>query len=275
MYCKHCGKQIDDDSKFCVYCGGSMTSTLTTTHPLPKTETPITSVMLDNNKMELPVGAIISALLCFVNAAVLFYLGTLQTQLISPLLGFWNIFISFVYIAIGIGIQRSKIWGYNWGLGSALLNVVLFGYSYSQNNDNLILFLILIQIAIAILLLGSSAYFSSSSQDKAYFNNTVLQHQFDITTLTPNVDKLRLLIVAEKRKIFNKNTSEILSLIEDICKTKNDAIQLIFVYNKTYNADLIKELKKMSADYDRIKENLTTFIDIGIIEKKYPHERKI
>lgn len=22
MYCKHCGKEIDDDSKFCRYCGG-------------------------------------------------------------------------------------------------------------------------------------------------------------------------------------------------------------------------------------------------------------
>lgn len=23
MYCKHCGKQISDDSKFCQYCGGT------------------------------------------------------------------------------------------------------------------------------------------------------------------------------------------------------------------------------------------------------------
>lgn len=23
MYCKHCGKEIADDSKFCQHCGGS------------------------------------------------------------------------------------------------------------------------------------------------------------------------------------------------------------------------------------------------------------
>ena len=26
MYCKHCGKEIADDSKFCQYCGGSQTT---------------------------------------------------------------------------------------------------------------------------------------------------------------------------------------------------------------------------------------------------------
>jgi RNA polymerase subunit RPABC4/transcription elongation factor Spt4 len=26
MYCKHCGKQIDDDAKFCPECGGSVAS---------------------------------------------------------------------------------------------------------------------------------------------------------------------------------------------------------------------------------------------------------
>ena len=30
MYCKHCGKQIADDSKFCQHCGGSQEDTTTT-----------------------------------------------------------------------------------------------------------------------------------------------------------------------------------------------------------------------------------------------------
>ena len=29
MYCKHCGKQIADDSKFCQYCGGKQEETTT------------------------------------------------------------------------------------------------------------------------------------------------------------------------------------------------------------------------------------------------------
>lgn len=31
MYCKHCGKQISDDSTFCQYCGGLQTGNTTTT----------------------------------------------------------------------------------------------------------------------------------------------------------------------------------------------------------------------------------------------------
>ncbi len=38
MYCKHCGKQIADNSKYCQHCGGSQedTTVLNQTQPIPK-----------------------------------------------------------------------------------------------------------------------------------------------------------------------------------------------------------------------------------------------
>lgn len=36
MYCKHCGKEIADDSKFCQHCGGKIDDTISTNQGLPK-----------------------------------------------------------------------------------------------------------------------------------------------------------------------------------------------------------------------------------------------
>lgn len=38
MYCKHCGKQIADDSKFCQYCGGKQDDASTPTNQETKPE---------------------------------------------------------------------------------------------------------------------------------------------------------------------------------------------------------------------------------------------
>lgn len=41
MYCKHCGKQITDDSKFCRYCGGSQEDSFKTSSTDVSSESPI------------------------------------------------------------------------------------------------------------------------------------------------------------------------------------------------------------------------------------------
>ena len=40
MYCKHCGKQIADDSKFCQHCGCSQEDTTTTSSTEVKSDSP-------------------------------------------------------------------------------------------------------------------------------------------------------------------------------------------------------------------------------------------
>ena len=40
MYCKYCGKQIADDSKFCQHCGGNLEDTITTSTTEVASESP-------------------------------------------------------------------------------------------------------------------------------------------------------------------------------------------------------------------------------------------
>lgn len=40
MYCKHCGKQIADDSKFCQHCGGNLEDIITTSTTEVASESP-------------------------------------------------------------------------------------------------------------------------------------------------------------------------------------------------------------------------------------------
>lgn len=50
MYCKHCGKQIADDSKFCQYCGGNQEDSTT------KSSTKVSSDSSEQKKVvEIPI----------------------------------------------------------------------------------------------------------------------------------------------------------------------------------------------------------------------------
>ena len=51
MYCKHCGKEISDDSKFCQHCGGSQS----TESPTPKVDSEQTTETKKESKViEIP-----------------------------------------------------------------------------------------------------------------------------------------------------------------------------------------------------------------------------
>ena len=48
MYCKHCGRQISDDSKYCQYCGGQ-TDSLISTQTSESTVAEVHATILQNN----------------------------------------------------------------------------------------------------------------------------------------------------------------------------------------------------------------------------------
>lgn len=51
MYCKHCGKKIDDDSKFCQYCGGILYLDTSKIVPKPKNDDDtVNATNVDNSK---------------------------------------------------------------------------------------------------------------------------------------------------------------------------------------------------------------------------------
>ena len=37
----------------------------------------------------------------------------------------WNLLIVVLHVAIGIGIVQKKLWAYNWGVGTGVINVIL------------------------------------------------------------------------------------------------------------------------------------------------------
>jgi|GEM_PF-2694529 multisubunit Na+/H+ antiporter MnhB subunit len=84
--------------------------------------------------------------------------------------------------------------------------------------------------------------------------------------------KLNQLIKVQKDKLFGGGmTDEIMSHIENLCHTQDDAIYLLNSYQTVFRSDLIDELKKLNSSYDAIKTNVSKFIELGIIEDKYPH----
>ena len=83
------------------------------------------------------------------------------------------------------------------------------------------------------------------------------------------------LIKTQKNKILGGGmTDEILFLIGSLCKTQDDAINLLTIYKSTYKSDLIIDLKKLNSTYSDIKRNLSIFIDFNIVDENYPHEMK-
>jgi len=91
-----------------------------------------------------------------------------------------------------------------------------------------------------------------------------------------NVSHLKELIVKEKNKgIFGESLrQEIIDWLEKYCQSKDDCMQLIMIYQRQYNSDLIEDLKKLSTNYDTIKKILNVFIKYDVIEPEYPHNIK-
>ena len=113
------------------------------------------------------VGIIMSAIILFLTSIIWLLIGFSQTfySTVSDsssvgILGLWNIVISFACIAFGIGILLLKKWGYNWGLGTAVINIIWFGYSFLFLNASLlILFLLIAEIVTAVMLYSNRKQF--------------------------------------------------------------------------------------------------------------------
>lgn len=91
-------------------------------------------------------------------------------------------------------------------------------------------------------------------------------------------NKLSLLnkyIWTEKHKLIGGGmTSEINTLINELCTSKSDAIYLISTYESVFQSNLIEELIEFSSNYSAIKKNVSKFIELDIIEPEHPHKRK-
>lgn len=90
--------------------------------------------------------------------------------------------------------------------------------------------------------------------------------------LLPVLHRLHRYIAEEKRSALGTNKRKIiLSILDEICKSKEEALYLLDSYYNLFNKSLIDDLCKLNSSYNAIKENVQVFIDLGIVSSEYPH----
>lgn len=107
-------------------------------------------------------------------------------------------------------------------------------------------------------------------------NNVTITESTSIidTTVENAIIELKSLIDSEKKKSFFGKTrrNEIDKLIQDNCKTKDDALILLKSYSGKFKSNLIEDLTSLSSSYDSKKEIINSFIEFNIVDNIFPHK---
>lgn len=75
------------------------------------------------------------------------------------------------------------------------------------------------------------------------------------------------------RRIRGKNVSkELISILENQCKNKESALELIDKYAQAFNKDLITRITNISNLLPQIEEYIRPFIKAGVVETEYPYD---
>jgi hypothetical protein len=128
-------------------------------------------------KKEKTTGVIMSAIIIFLTVPLWFFIALIQAGVAVAgegdglgLLAIYNILITLGSIAIGVGILKLRKWGYNWGLGSALLNTLWFGLQFNETGSLFFAFLISLEIMIVVLLFSNRRHFDTETivKENAY-----------------------------------------------------------------------------------------------------------
>ncbi|MBN2833604.1 MAG: hypothetical protein JXR48_01420 [Candidatus Delongbacteria bacterium] len=167
--CPFCAEEIAIEAKKCKHCSEWLNK-VAKLNALSTVNTP-------NNSM--PIGLIFAAIFEFVDSLFWFVIAYLQADLYFRyhtnhlgLISLWNFFIAFAVISIGIGILKRKKWGYDWGVGSAMLNILLQGYqaykvynTWDKEGLFLLVLLIITQGVILVLLLLNKDQFPQTKKN--------------------------------------------------------------------------------------------------------------
>lgn len=76
-----------------------------------------------------------------------------------------------------------------------------------------------------------------------------------------------------KSSFFGSFNQELLDILEKEYFDKAQTLSMLKKYEEQYNEDLVEKIKSTSSNYSTIKNYLSSFIDMGIIEPEYPHKR--
>lgn len=233
-------------------------------------------VITNPEKKSRPFGLYLAGALFLLLSPYIFVFGVMQAGASAivddsdaGVYAIWNILCSVVFLVIGIGIMKAEKWGYEWGIGTAILNSVWFGYLYATWETKLPLFMLLTQVAIAIALFASKGFFVRVDD-----NFVDSQPDENIDDYGQKIRELYRLIQSEKNSFFGSADAEkIKQLTLTLCTSRKDSEFLLRIYSETFRKDLVEEFKKLTNNYNNLKEYLYVFIEHGIISKEFPHDR--
>lgn len=126
-------------------------------------------------KVETPFGIYLSGSLLFITGPIWLIVGflqagasTLTNDTTTGIISMWNTIFAVLSIVFGIGILKGKKWGYDWGLGTAVFNILWFGYKFTDTDSMFFAFLILVEIIILISLISNKTIFCGVDNDTRY-----------------------------------------------------------------------------------------------------------
>jgi hypothetical protein len=171
-----------------------------------------------NKDKETPFGVYLAGILHFITGPIWFFVAFLQAgasaitdDTTTAFYSMWNIIVAILSIVFGIGIIKGRKWGYEWGLGTALLNILWFGYLYMDAQSMFFGFLILLEIIVTIALLTNKDFFlpsqiTSDVEIKApnnFVNRELTKEERENTDYKQKIIQLNRLIQTDKKTFLS------------------------------------------------------------------------
>lgn len=196
-----------------------------------------------------------------------------------------NVFVSIARLVFGIGIYNMKPWGYNWGLGTSVINFVFLGIQAISGDSMFLGFLAVSEGIVGVSLYLNKSLFYQDGEELLEVSSVKMPDMFSSKTDISNSDideaakdeRLNLLsemIKQEKNNYFGKSSKDkILRLLELQISSKSKALELLDDYSSMGSSDLIEDLKSLTSSYEGKKEYLNLFIRFEVVAPDYPHNR--
>lgn len=127
------------------------------------------------------------------------------------------------------------------------------------------------------LISSEEANRNSDNQENEMKNFLRIDSKQEITKREVILNKLKRLksIIENKKESLSDKKELIMGMMEQLCIDKAEAIAALEIYKQNFNEDFIKKLKSLTTSYHTIKDLVFPFIELEIIESKYPHNKII